>query len=74
MSRALATARFKPDDLESPDVAAFMENLDSFLTEEKVRAQQRIRACEILINDVTLNSAAIRDGESWVDSMKSFHL
>ena len=63
MSRALATARFKPEDLEFGDLSTLMENLDVFLNEEKVRAQQRIRKCEALINDSNLNSLSIKEGD-----------
>ena len=62
MSRALATARFKPEDLDSEEASSFMENLDAFLAEEKTRAQQRIRTCEALVNDPNLTSSSVKDG------------
>ena len=62
MSRALATARFKPEDLDSEEASSFMENLDAFLAEEKTRAQQRIRTCEALVNDPNLTSSSVKEG------------
>ncbi len=63
MSRALATARFKADGLDSSDLSAIMENLDSFLTDEKSRAEHRIKTCESFLNDPNLTSQSIKDGK-----------
>ncbi len=62
MSRALATACFKPEGLDSSDLSVFMENLDSFLNDEKSRAEHRIKTCESLLNDSNLTSPSIKDG------------
>ncbi len=64
MSRALATARFKAEGLDSSDLSAVMESLDAFLTDEKSRAENRIKTCESFLNDPNLTSQSIKDGKN----------
>ena len=63
MSHALATARFKPEDSDSTELSNLMENLDSFLSDEKGRAEQRIKTCESFLNNPGLTSASLKDGK-----------
>ena len=63
MSHALATARFKPEDSDSTELSNLMESLDSFLSDEKGRAEQRIKTCESFLNNPGLTSASLKDGK-----------
>lgn len=44
------------------DMAQLAEDMSTFFEDEKIKVQNRMRTCEIFVNDVRLQSNSVRDG------------
>ena len=45
------------------DMAQLAEDMSTFFEDEKIKVQNRMRTCEMFVNDVRLQSNSVRDGK-----------